>query len=200
MPVKLTRRIIRVAERVLGLTGTPLPTDILDKIGISLEARAIRSWELFDEDIITWHRTIQVPAGGAGRFGGVSFGVGGLIQAQFPALWVITRIENESPNAVDVRATTAVPAYANNALGGVFPRDLRNGIAVEVANGSVSAGDLAAPAGQIVAGTFSALEAKDVELVWEARFASTHGITILNGTANVVTTVSVDGLLIMRYR
>lgn len=201
MPVKITKRIIRVAERILGLAGTPLPVDIIDKIGISLEARAMRPWELYDEDVILWHRSTVIGAGGVGRFGGVSFGVGGILQGELPALWGITRIENESANQVDVRITTAVPAYANLFIGGVFPRDLRNGAAVETANGSVNFGDLAAVPGTIIAGTLNPGEAKVVELIWEVRVgAATTGISIFNGTPNVATSVGVDGFLILRHR
>jgi hypothetical protein len=52
--LKLTKSLIRVAERVLGIVGTPLPTSINDRVQLVAEARAIRHWEEFDEGILRW--------------------------------------------------------------------------------------------------------------------------------------------------
>lgn len=52
MPLKISQSIIRVAERLLGLTGTPLPTDVRSDVQLIMETRALRPWELFDEGLI----------------------------------------------------------------------------------------------------------------------------------------------------
>lgn len=61
--LKLSASIIRVAERVLGLTGTPLPTE-LNPAGVTLvtEMRAVRFFEEYDEGIIRWWGIFQAAA------------------------------------------------------------------------------------------------------------------------------------------
>lgn len=60
--LKIQRSIMRVAERVLGLTGMPLPSEILERVQLGLEVRAIRSWEFFDEGINPWFIRVLSPA------------------------------------------------------------------------------------------------------------------------------------------
>lgn len=206
MLLKTSKGLIRVAERLLGLVGSPLPTEIEPRIQLGLEMRALRPWEFFDENIVQFHLSITVAAGGAGRFSGLTIpnGAGGQLTQNLPALVSITRIENNGATSCDVRSIPTTIGYANNVVGGVFPRDLRHGPSVEMFNGMVSGGDLAtaSPAGsQIVAGTFTAGETKDgLELTVEQRQGSTAGVVIMNGTANTALAVSIDGVVITRYR
>lgn len=67
MPLKIQRSIMRMAERVLGLTGQPLPSEILERVQIGLEARAVRPWEFFDEGILPFLGRAGSP-GVAGEF------------------------------------------------------------------------------------------------------------------------------------
>lgn len=64
MPLKLTRPLVRVTERLLGLVGTPLPTEPEQRIGLSVEMRAAadRPWEMFDERIYRWQIRVSQPA------------------------------------------------------------------------------------------------------------------------------------------
>lgn len=67
-------RSLDVVRQLLGLQQT-LPTETEEKLRVTMEARAVRPWEEFDEGIIGWWQHVLQPAV-VGQFSGVFLGVG----------------------------------------------------------------------------------------------------------------------------
>lgn len=157
--LKIQRSIIRVAERVLGLTGQPLPSEILERVQLSLEARAIRPWEYFDEVITPFLGRAGSPAVAA------EFSYSRL-SPRAPAnkrgdLVAVTKVWINSTVATSIRTNSSgIPDTTAQAM----PRDSRvtgfttflPGVDCEVGAEAASSGTILAllPAGQTSFDTF----------------------------------------------
>lgn len=108
MPLKLTRPLVRVAERLLGLVGTPLPTEPEQRIGLSVEMRAAadRPWEMFDERIYRWQlRATQAAI--AGQFSAVTVTGISSTPDNNGAIWTVDRVRYFSSVAGAILLNTA---------------------------------------------------------------------------------------------
>lgn len=173
------------------------PTNYIDTVQPGLEARALRGWEKYFEDIWLLHRSLVAGAGAAGQETFVAFNAGSGIPLDTPSgkyLLVIKRIVNQSAQAVDVRLVTAFGAVANFTQSGWQAQDLRLGSG-QLLNGMVQTGDTAAPAGVIIGHTIPAAGGtRDYPdgLVLPMEIGSVLTIAIYGGTAATAVSVGVD--------
>lgn len=99
------RRTLNVINRLLD-ANEPAPVDAAKQLVLTMEARGLRSFEEFDEDIVRWGHVVAQAAGGAGTFAGV------FINGPVPnnQIYTVDEIKNLGAGVLQVRNSATVPA------------------------------------------------------------------------------------------
>lgn len=144
--LKLSASVIRVVERVLGLTGTPLPTELVPGIQLSTEMRALRHFEEYDEGLIRWWGFFQQIAI-AGQLSTIQFNPSSIVldSKLRGAILTVDRIKPRSTPAVALSLAAGDGAPVGAAFAAASYRDTRWGpaqaaaLAVQAAEGQAVA-------------------------------------------------------------